>query len=1096
MEDSAEADLAAGEGEEGARPSSRWRRLRPGRRAGYTLVALAALLVIALTIAWFSRERIADDVIQGQLDQYDLPATYDIESIGPNRQVLRNIVVGDPADPDLTVARAIVDLRVRPWGTRFGRVTLEKPRLKGTLGEGGISFGTLDRVLFRDTGGEGGLPELDLKIIDGRARIGGAYGDIALGLVGEGRLDGGFAGRYDLRADALDYAGCGLSNARSKGRIGVDGGKPTLRGPLRVAEIACEDPAVQVVDLSSPVMLVVDDTLDGLEVQVDGKVARLSAPSLAAGSSTIQGALALRGGQTSLHYDLRLGNARTTGLAARWIGAKGVARRGRDTGWRVQTSLAGEGLSPSADWLARLRDWQVASKDTLAAPLIARLREALSREARGSSLAAEVTLTTNADGFSLGVPTATLDGASGARILSLSRFAVLPTQGALPRVSGNFTTAGPGIPVMQGRMERSASGRLVFQLAMEEYRAGEARLAIPQLAVAQAPGGTIGLAGAIQASGPLPGGFARGLSLPIKGSYDGNRLALWPDCTRVSFGQLVYANLALDQRTVTLCPAKGRPILTAAGGAVQLAAGAPSLDLSGTLADTPIALKSGPVGFAWPGQLSASALDVTLGSGDAARFRIDNLKARLGRDIGGTFSGADIGLAAVPLDLTDTAGEWAYRDGVLALTEGSFLLQDRADPPRFEPLAARGARLRLRDNRIVAEAGLREPESDQLVTNVTVEHDLSSGSGFAYLDVPGIRFGKDLQPDDLTRLAFGVIAQTEGAVTGSGKIEWGADGVTSTGQFSSDGLDFAAAFGPVKGASGTIRFDDLLGLTTAPDQRITVGSVNPGIAVEGGTVQFGVREGQLIAVAGASAPFLGGTITLRNLDINIGAQEERAYVFDITGLDAARLVERLELGNVNATGIFDGSITVLFDAQGNGRIVDGTLVSRPPGGNVAYVGELTYEDLTPIANFAFQALRSLDYERLEVEIEGPLTGEIITRLNFTGVAQGAEADSNFLTRQLASLPIEFRINISAPFFALIQNVRSFFDPAFIRDPRSLGLLSDDGVRLRPVITGEEVRAADEAAEEEAAQKEAARAAAQAGKKPEQTIQHSESEKRP
>jgi hypothetical protein len=1094
MADSAEADLAAGEGDEGARPSSRWHRLRPGRRVGYTLIALAALVVIALTVAWFSRERIADDVIQGQLDRYDLPATYDIESIGPNRQVLSNIVIGDPANPDLTVARAIVDLRVRPWGTRFGRVTLEKPRLKGTLSEGGISFGTLDRVLFRDTGGEGGLPELDLKLVDGRARIGGAYGEIALGLVGEGRLDGGFAGRYDLRADDLAVAGCSLSSARSRGRVAVDKGKPTLRGPLRVAEIGCEEPAVQLADLVTPVTLVVDDTLDGLEVQVDGKVARLSAPSLVAGSSTIEGALALRDGQTNLRYDLRLGNARTTGLAARWIGAKGVARRGRDTGWRVQTSLTGEGLSPSADWLVRLRDWQVASRNTLAAPLLARLREALSREARGSSLAAEVTLSTSADGFSLGVPTATLDGASGARILSLSRFAVLPTQGALPRVSGNFTTAGPGIPVMQGRMERSASGRLVFQLAMEEYRAGDSRLAIPQLAIAQAPGGTIGLAGAIEASGSLPGGFARGLSLPIKGSYDGSRLALWPDCTRVRFDQLVYANLALDQRTVTLCPAKGQPILTAASGAVRLAAGAPSLDLSGTLADTPIALKSGPVGFAWPGQLSASALDVTLGSGDAARFRIDNLQARLGRDIGGTFNGADIGLAAVPLDFRDAAGEWSYREGVLALTEGSFLLQDRADPSRFEPLAARGARLRLRDNRIVAEAGLREPQSDQLVTNVTVEHDLSSGSGFASLDVPGIRFGKGLQPDDLTRLAFGVIAQTEGSVTGSGRIEWGADGVTSTGQFSSDGLDFAAAFGPVKGASGTIRFDDLLGLTTAPDQRITVGSVNPGIAVEGGTVQFGVREGQLIAVAGASAPFLGGTITLRNLDINIGAEEERAYVFDITGLDAARLVERLELGNVNATGIFDGSITVLFDAQGNGRIVDGTLVSRPPGGNVAYVGELTYEDLTPIANFAFQALRSLDYEQLEVEIEGPLTGEIITRLNFNGIAQGAEADSNFLTRQLASLPIEFRINISAPFFALIQNVRSFFDPAFIRDPRSLGLLSDDGVRLRPAVTGEEVRAADEAAEEEAAE-EAARAT-QAGKKPERTIQHSESEKRP
>ena len=46
MADSAEADLAAGEGEEGARPSSRWARLRPDRRVGHTLIALVALVVI------------------------------------------------------------------------------------------------------------------------------------------------------------------------------------------------------------------------------------------------------------------------------------------------------------------------------------------------------------------------------------------------------------------------------------------------------------------------------------------------------------------------------------------------------------------------------------------------------------------------------------------------------------------------------------------------------------------------------------------------------------------------------------------------------------------------------------------------------------------------------------------------------------------------------------------------------------------------------------------------------------------------------------------------------------------------------------------
>ena len=43
---------------------------------------------------------------------------------------------------------------------------------------------------------------------------------------------------------------------------------------------------------------------------------------------------------------------------------------------------------------------------------------------------------------------------------------------------------------------------------------------------------------------------------------------------------------------------------------------------------------------------------------------------------------------------------------------------------------------------------------------------------------------------------------------------------------------------------------------------------------------------------------------------------------------------------------------MVFDENG-GRIDNGMLKSRPPGGNVAYVGALTYENLNPIANFAF-----------------------------------------------------------------------------------------------------------------------------------------------
>ena len=99
---------------------------------------------------------------------------------------------------------------------------------------------------------------------------------------------------------------------------------------------------------------------------------------------------------------------------------------------------------------------------------------------------------------------------------------------------------------------------------------------------------------------------------------------------------------------------------------------------------------------------------------------------------------------------------------------------------------------------------------------------------------------------------------------------------------------------------------------------------------------------------------------LAPLDLNFGISEARRYVFDVEGLDAAAFVARFELPNIAVTGLFDGTLPIVFDVNGNGRIEGGQLTSRPPGGNVSYVGDLTYEDLSPIANFAFDALRSRD----------------------------------------------------------------------------------------------------------------------------------------
>ncbi len=269
----------------------------------------------------------------------------------------------------------------------------------------------------------------------------------------------------------------------------------------------------------------------------------------------------------------------------------------------------------------------------------------------------------------------------------------------------------------------------------------------------------------------------------------------------------------------------------------------------------------------------------------------------------------------------------------------------------------------------------------------------------------------------------------EGTITGEGRVDWTAERVTSSGSFASDGFDFAAAFGPVRGVAGKVVFTDLLNLTTAPDQRLTIAAINPGVEVLSGTVQFELTDGTRLKLEEASFPFMGGKLLMQPLAMDFSQPEERRYIFEIIGLDAATFVAEMELANISATGVFDGTVPIVFDTDGNGRIEDGLLIARAGGGNVSYLGDLSYENLGAMGNYAFSALRSLDYRQMSVGLNGDLAGEIITNFNFDGVRQGAGASRNFVTRRLAKLPIQFRINVrSETFTQLALIVRGYSDP--------------------------------------------------------------------
>ena len=88
MADEAENDTTA---ETAVRRRSFWRRW----------IALPLLLILGLAFLafWIQRKDIADDVIGNYLRSRHVQATYHIDHVGGTRQVLTNIVIGDPGGP-------------------------------------------------------------------------------------------------------------------------------------------------------------------------------------------------------------------------------------------------------------------------------------------------------------------------------------------------------------------------------------------------------------------------------------------------------------------------------------------------------------------------------------------------------------------------------------------------------------------------------------------------------------------------------------------------------------------------------------------------------------------------------------------------------------------------------------------------------------------------------------------------------------------------------------------------------------------------------------------------------------------------------------
>jgi translocation and assembly module TamB len=1017
------------------------------RRLRNALIGIVVVVVIALASLWSARRPIASNVLANEMEKRGVQATYQLDRVGLRTQEISNIVIGDPARPDLTARYAQVQMRIRWNGSiQVYRIYARGVRLRGRLIPGRVSWGQVDKLLPPPSGKPFRFPDVTVDLADTTVALTSGYGVLGVAVEGAGNLTGGFKGRLAAASPRLVPGRCQLVAMRASLALEIKARKPHAVGPLDAARFDCPQSRIALV---APRMEL-DTWFSEAFASFEGK-GRMAVQSLTAGDNglaALNGNLTFVGNPEAARGDVNLAaqRARLGNIYADRTRLKGKYLLGAATG--VVALVAdyeanSAALDPSVT--AGLTNPLQAAGSTPLGPIATAIANAITRTSRGFDASGTMRLVNSTAGGAARIETADARGPNGARVrVSGGDGVTYYWPSGRMRVDGLIEMQGGGLPMARVRIDQPrGGGPMSGEARIAPYTAGGARLALAPVIFRAANDGTTNVRTVALLDGPFPGGRVRGLRIPIDGRFGGpgGGFAFGRGCIEARFQLLQAGSLRLGAARIPLCATGPAIVYQRGDGSMIVGATTRNLRLAGRLGDSPFRLTAAQARLNGSDRFAANRLAIQFGRPDApVKFDAANLAGRFIKGgAAGDFSGAEAIIGRVPLLLSDANGKWNFRNGALDV-DGGLTLAHRADPPSFYPLRSDDVHVRLADDMIRATGTLKHPASGTPVSNVTIGHRLSTGAGDAVFDVPGIRFGEGLQPEELTRLTEGVIALVQGTLLGQGRIAWSGSGaVTSSGSFSTANMDFAAPFGPVTGMSGTIHFDDLLGLTTPPGQVMAVKSINPGILVENGVIRFQLLPDQLVKVERGEWPFMGGTLILQETVLNFGRPSPKRLTFEVVGLDAKTFVQSLGFKEIDATGTFDGVLPMIFDEEG-GRIVGGRLDSRPPGGSLAYNGVVNKANLGMMGNIAFDALRDLRFNSMIVRLDGDLAGEFATRLTIDGVALGQTGTQKIIRNLLRKLPLKMNVTIIGPFRALIATAKAFRDPrAIIADvlPRPL-----------------------------------------------------------
>ncbi len=374
-------------------------------------------------------------------------------------------------------------------------------------------------------------------------------------------------------------------------------------------------------------------------------------------------------------------------------------------------------------------------------------------------------------------------------------------------------------------------------------------------------------------------------------------------------------------------------------------------------------------------------------SGDDVRMGVATGKGspRLSARLGATLFDGTLVPANVSADSFSFDGRSGKGGLSGALKANAVLIKDYRDDPLYQPLIS-DLSATLTDGQLLMTGPLRLKAGSVTVADTTVNLDIIKLNGAAAIRSRPLEFRTGgLQPVMLSERLRGVFTFAEGDMSALADIDIDSGKLSGTGQVTVSNFGFQTTrLGRVTAVEGHIRFSDLLALTTDKGQVVTVGSMNIGVPLADGHIEFHLIDGKVIGIEKAYFPFAGGRVALSPLEWTLGGDNQRVEV-TAESIELSELVSVLKLPDVQATGTVSGRFPVDF-IDNEVQVRDARLAADAKGGRISYTGDAvdSAAESDPNAKLAFDALKDLQFSVLEVGLTGNLMDRTVASVHLLG----------------------------------------------------------------------------------------------------------------